>query len=400
MNNKKLSIVVSVDPRQSIINFYSMSGTSRATISHETKKYTGAPFSEDFFAKFTQILTDYSTSHSLGQSSKINLVLPNYLFGTNTISIPTMKKNNMSTALSVAIDGLYPNKADFRINKILSYNGKNHITYSLTLIPQSILSSVYTSCATGKMMTQNITFAANTSVNAVSVLNPKLHNASYLLLDIKKDVSQFVFVAKGRTVGYYDIPFGYNILKNNKVAAEDMLFDHTVSALAVLNAKEKAKAKQLTMLGGYDDTYEGDGEEASADAYAKKQPSTEETEEEYSYSGTRLQKTPRKLPKFMLRPIPETEEEFVYENFRIFVKWALTLLDGNEKFAEQGKPEAVYVNMPSDYGFVLNMVNAEKAENGIEFIRLENHGEKEIITEHLELFGGFYTKNYNTTNNF
>ena len=38
MNNKKLSIVVSVDPRQSIINFYSMSGTSRATISHETKK--------------------------------------------------------------------------------------------------------------------------------------------------------------------------------------------------------------------------------------------------------------------------------------------------------------------------------------------------------------------------
>ena len=40
--------------------------------------------------------------------------------------------------------------------------------------------------------------------------------------------------------------------------------------------------------------------------------------------------------------IPETEEEFVYENFRIFVKWALTLLDGNEKFAEQGKPEAVF----------------------------------------------------------
>ena len=43
------------------------------------------------------------------------------------------------------------------------------------------------------------------------------------------------------------------------------------------------------------------------------------------------QRVARKLPKFMQRPTPTNARDFVYENFRIFVKWALSYLRGNEK---------------------------------------------------------------------
>ena len=48
-------------------------------------------------------------------------------------------------------------------------------------------------------------------------------------------------------------------------------------------------------------------------------------------------KTPRKLPMFMQRPIPDTPEGIAQENFRVFAKWALST---NETAVETAKEEA------------------------------------------------------------
>ena len=111
-------------------------------------------------------------------------------------------------------------------------------------------------------------------------------------------------------------------------------------------------------------------------------------------------KAARKLPKFMFRETPTDREDFVYENFRIFVKWTLELIAGNSDITELGEIENVYVNMPSEYAFLYDKINAEANENKVKFVPLTTDKQSEEKTKKLELFGGVYVKQFNTTNNF
>ena len=109
-------------------------------------------------------------------------------------------------------------------------------------------------------------------------------------------------------------------------------------------------------------------------------------------------KSPRRLPKFMQRPIPETPEGITEENFRVFVKWALTLLASNDKLTNLGKPECVYVNIPQSLSFVLDKANEELEENGIEFKLLDNGEYDANVLVNLELYGGFFPRAINSAN--
>ena len=105
-----------------------------------------------------------------------------------------------------------------------------------------------------------------------------------------------------------------------------------------------------------------------------------------------FKKKARKLPKFMQREIPESAEGILYENFRIFEKWALTLIGGNEKLTEIAKPGFVCVNIPDDLAYVLNKVNEEEKENGISFTALPRGNADSAVTSNLELYGGLFPK--------
>jgi hypothetical protein len=65
-----------------------------------------------------------------------------------------------------------------------------------------------------------------------------------------------------------------------------------------------------------------------------------------------------------------------------------------------GAVDTVYVNMPADNAFLFPMINAEIEENKLKFMPLIESGNQDIVTENLELFGGFYVKQYNKINNF
>lgn len=219
-------------------------------------------------------------------------------------------------------------------------------------------------------------------------MNTKMRSSSYLLLDIREDESRYVFVAKGRAAGFYRLPFGYSALHKTRVSAEDLLIDHSVAELAVLNAKEKAKSKQLTMM--RDDMSEelNDADVADGEIPEEDVDFTPPTVSDGQTIKVLPKKTARKLPKFMLRPTPETEEEYLSENFRLFVKWSLNLISENNKICLQGKPEAVYVRMPEQYNGVFDTVNNEKQDNGIEFKPLEIRSADDYVLNHLELYGG------------
>jgi len=114
-------------------------------------------------------------------------------------------------------------------------------------------------------------------------------------------------------------------------------------------------------------------------------------------------KSGRKLPKFMLRETPTDRDGFVFENFRIFIKWTLDLIAGNPNITSQGAIDTVYVNIPRAFNFLFDMVNEEMEENKVKFAPLlagNSFGSSSAYARDLELFGGFYVRQYNKINNF
>ncbi len=409
-SNRAISVVL--DPQLSAIHFYAMTDGNKNAVSHEQVGYRARLYSAEFFKSMTEIVSGYATKHPGAAESAITLVLPDGLIATDTVQIPTMRRKKMADALEIAVEGLYKNHAELQINSCPASQSKKKALYSLVIARKSILEQLVTACTAGQMPPQVVTYAAATAAHAVETLNPRLRSASYLLMDIQEESTRFVFVAKGRATGQYAIPFGYSVLEKPRLAAEDMLFDHAVADLVVLNAKEKARAKQLTMM--QEDVIKGDLSELSEDEDgeiptmsepAPMEMPEDEDDEFAELSGAQAipdrpiktlpKKTPRKLPKFMLRPTPRDDQETAYENFRLFVKWALNLLQANERLKAQGEPETVYVNMPADFAPLVDTTNEEKDENRITFTLLDWRGERDEIVRHLEMYGGLSASSMN-----
>ncbi len=396
----KNNVCISINSNRNRFEFYTMENGDKSAISHSNKEYKATLFSEDFFNELTAAAESFVQVTTAVQDAAITLILPNCAVAMDTVNIPNMNRRKNDDAVDITISGYYKNSDLLKVNRVLSTQTKQTATYSVTAANAGLLKDLSDALARADMRPDYITFSANTTVNAVTALCTKLKNENYMLLDIKPHYTNISFVVKGRTVGFYGLPFGHSILTKNRVAAEDMLFDHSVAELAVLNAREKAKAKELTMMGGENpesseqpenlDSIFGEDENASSD------PTAHTT----NITKTLGKKEPRKLPKFMERPQPHSDEEYSYENFRLFMKWALNLLNSNEKLVSQGEPGAIFVNMPAQLNFLFEMANAEKEENEIEFLPLDIKGTSNIIAENLDLFGGFYAASLNKNNNF
>ena len=111
-------------------------------------------------------------------------------------------------------------------------------------------------------------------------------------------------------------------------------------------------------------------------------------------------KTPRKLPSFMIRPTPTGRNGFIYENFRIFIKWTLDVISSNPAISNVDTLEAVYVNLPAEYDFLYDAINENVADHKIQFLPITTSQVQQNIRDNLELFGGFYAKQVNKVNNF
>lgn len=403
------STTIAIDTERSVFHFYSMMGNDKSKIVHNIRSYNGAPFSEEFFDKFKHALKKFVKNNPSESIRKVTVVLPDNAVLHDTIRIPTMKgMGQTKKALDVTLGGLYKNYEDLRVVLNIAQQNKQNSTFVLAAVQKKIITSIYGACAENKLLADNLTCAAGATICGAVLMNSKLKNQSYLFLDIKDVYSRFVFVIDGNAVGYYTLPFGLEFLRRSKVVQEDMLFDHSYAELTVLNAREKAKSKALTVMNLADSSAEADDEDEDDEdelleeneIVSDEDPTPADTVRAQANNKIFLRKAPRKLPKFMLREIPESKEGILYENFRVFVKWALTLIGENDKLTELGKPEFVCVNMPNEMAGVLDKVNEESEENGITFIHLSNAAEDEEILENLELYGALYPNQITSMSKF
>ncbi|MBE6531475.1 MAG: hypothetical protein E7679_05250 [Ruminococcaceae bacterium] len=431
MKKQTYSTTIAIDSERSAIHFYSMIGNDKSTIAHHIKSYAGGRLDEHFFDRFKEAVKEFAQNTPSETVRKVTVVLPDNAVLTDTVRIPTMKGlGQTKKTLDITLGGLYRNYNDLRVVSHVAEQNKQYSTFSIAAVQKNIVSSIFAACSENKLLVDTLTYASSASVGGAVQLNPKLKNASYLFLDIKDVYSRFVFVANGKTVGYYTLPFGLEFLRKPKVTQEDMLFDHSYAELTVLNARERAKSQKLTVMALgeefadaiMDSQSDKLSEERAIEEEISEELTTDEeapadeetlTEEEDEGEAEEIaplrpqinqkiftRKSPRKLPKFMQRGIPETEEGIAYENFRVFVKWALTLIHGNEKLTEIGKPEFVCVNLPLDLASVLDTANEEAEENGITFTRLPSEGEGASVISNLELYGGLFPKQIATTGKF
>lgn len=332
-------------------------------------------------------------------------------------------------ALNTVLNSSFKNRSELKINDTCLIQNKQMTKISLCGVRQEILTAARAALSGVRLSVQGFTFGANAAANAAADLNPRLRSSTYLLMDISETETRMVYVLHGTAVAFGALPFGYRVMEKQRVAAEDMLFDHSVAELAVLNARERAKQKALTMMGGEGTVDAADAEAiaaaaaqngADAEQKAEEQPAEatgeeeedpddgdeedEEEEDERARNPEQIKvlprKTARKLPKYMLRPTPNTKEGYIYENFRLFMKWSLCYLQQNQNLTSVSAPEAVYVNLPADYACVFERANAELNENRIAFRPLGTDAAPENISRHLELYGGLLSKKLNKTNLF
>ena len=384
--------VILIDSHTDTIHFYTKSG---GQFRHDQANCRLRQFDQEYFDRFGKIVTLFKQKNPGADLQKSMIILPDYLFLMDTVKIPVIHRRAMSHSLSLAVESMYKNASELNITTIGIQQNRQYATYGLIGVRQDLLALLRQACSQIGVGVAGVTFAANATANGALAANSKLKNGTFLLLDIKEDYAQFAFVVKGNTMGYYDLPFGYNALYRSRLAAEDLLFDHDAADLLVLNAKEKARAKQLTMGSDGMASAQHDGSFQDDD----ENPEQPEASITFDTVGSG-KKTARRLPKFMLRPTPQSREEYVYENFRIFMKWALDLIRGNGDIVDTNDGLTVYVNMPAEYRYLFNMVNTEDNGQNVVFSPLLAENADENICASLELYGGLYSNLYNKQNTF
>jgi len=409
---KPLTTAISIDDDLKSIKVFKANADQKS-FALKTETYKGKPFDENFY----EMLKGTLNLQQFERSDKVSFVLPDHLFVTDTIKLPFIQKSALNTSLGLALDAIYGEKHNIKFNNFIISQNKQHAIFNVCGIRKDILSKINACLDECAVPVSNVTFASNASTNGAIALNPKLRNANFILLDIKHGFSRFSFVIAGKTVGFFSLPFGFEVLASDKAYSELSLFDHTPADLLVLNAQEKARKKQLTMLESNDDEInETDGVSDDTD----KQPNASNTDlsnssdniEDFSdqddfdfddtdnvestRSGALYKRVNRKLPKFMQRPIPQSREECISENFRVFIKWTLELVRNNPEIFSFGAPDSIVVNLPNRFSSLFPM-NIEGTD--VDFVRLSQSA-SDGICNNLELFGALYAKKYNKVNNF
>ena len=364
-------------------------------------------------------------------SFSLTVILPASMLALDMITIPTMSRSQMDAAFKAEIKNQYKNLEDLQINPQIFTSNKKATVYLLSMIKKSLLTSIKDVFSKHAMPFCADSFAPLTTANSLFQLRPKVKKENVLFVDIRENGTNIVMTEKERIVGFLTLPFGTGILKSNRIVGENTIYDDDVAALAVLNAKESARAKQLTKSitlesDDYTDEDEEDGAKPQQSAAPKEETeeipiptdippmdlgnySEEEmlkmigemhAEDEANKSPVKaekvfMKKEGRKLPKFMQRELPNNEQEYVYENFRYILKRILLFERQCKRTEIMPEPAFTVLNMPSEYAFLLNILNEDKEAN-MKFLYFDPKNENNPdVTKNLAAYGGYFASVYN-----
>lgn len=357
----------------------------------------------------------------------VTLVVPDVLVSLDLITLPTIAKRAMADAFRTEFRNQYKNHDALLSHAVAVQTNKRNTVYLLTLIKKDWISQFRQVLVGYGLRLEKTVSASAACCEALYADHTKWHRNTLLFLDVGEESSRIVLYDKGRMSGFTSLPFGKNALCDDRVINEYDLYSHDIADLAVINARERAKSTRLTMAVDLEnesiDNELPEGAMAASEAIplsrqevmemaqemqaeeAQDEAQDDEEDEETVVEtvvetaavaqGKRYVKKSRKLPAFMQRPVPETPQGIVCENFRAFQIRLLQYVRTCRLTDTLPDPEFVVVNLPQEYAFVVEALNQQE-DNQIEFRLLTSEG-RHVRTEHLEMFGaaGMNSRSHN-----
>ena len=380
----------------------------------EERLRTSEPvFTEKYFAQCGDLLSGYAKREADVRGKAAYVVLPNEAVGFETFDLPNMPRYKMKQALDAELNNLYEGRQKTRrINQFLIRKGKEFATYGAFFADGAIIDGVNKMLAAARLAVGAVTFGGNALLNGAFAYMPKTRGKSFVFADIGAEQTEIALSVHGKTLGYARIPHGFRVLEAEEVLSEYAITDHESGELAVINARESARDKALTVAADETDTDDEEAAEDTAAAEGAEGEGGERAAAGESAGGTEsaggeqaapklkiYRKSNKRYPKYMQRPVPETAEGVRFENFRILQKWIMLYARQMRLTEYAAAPEFILVNIPKEYYGVLETANAEAA-NGDKFTAFAAADELGAVKGHLPLFGALHAKKFNRDGNF
>lgn len=363
---------------------------------------------------FESALSTYVKEKGEFKSTNVTLVLPDNAVGLDTITLPTMKRSRLADIYASEFKTLYKNHTQLQSKSLVIKSSKMSTTYLVTMIQKKMVADIDDVLDKYNLNLRLTTFAAAATAEAVIALGPKVGKHNTMIVDIRKEATEITFYGKDIIYGFASLPFGYDVLRNDTVITESMVYFNEVSELAVINAKESAKSKSLTMAIDLQDDEDEEVSkvvskdpeksekpkaELSRDEFVKlMQEETKETEQEIDDDEETeeikivtpqktLTRKIKRYPKYMRREEPTTEEEYIIENFRLFQKRILLYAQHCEFCEYLPAVDFVLVHVPEQFLFLNDKIVQENNKDiELKFFSSVNVNNG-VISENLDLYG-------------
>ncbi len=331
------------------------------------------------YSEMLQAGIDLFLSSNKGYKNNFNVMLPNELVCIDYFKFPNISVRNLAETLKINISERYVNYKDLIILKDMDSENKKQIGMRAVVCSKNVIDKIKKTMKSNKLNVRYLSTNSAGLCNSVLTLRPKYKKTNFMFIDLKDKYCDIVFASKDKVKGFTTIPFGNNVLTKDKVLSEYELVDNAVAELAVLNAKEMAKSKKLTIS---IDRLNEEELELGDESYLEER------------NGEKvLIKKPKVFPKFMRREIPQEENEILIENFRIILKKILIYLKNEE--LNGFNINHVIINMDYQFKFIIDHLNEEYKDEIFDFALFKNEKDRSDVFNHLSLFGAVNLKKYN-----
>lgn len=313
----------------------------------------------------------YSADSKREKAVGVHVVLPDCAIGRDEIVVPTLSRLKTEAALDCRMRELYTFYDDYKFKKRLVSSNRTNSVFGITMTEKQLLNGVYKALNANKMFVKNATYASAAALSCVFTLFPKTRKGNFLFLDIKDKSSLITICSDGAAVGVKDIPFGTNVLSGIKIVSDYRAEDGDCIADFCRTDKESVAQEPFSADSG--------------EKFKEKQP-----------------KSSVKRAKKFLPATYRSEfcvpEDYMAENFRLFLKEALLVRQSVRQKPYCAPPEYVLVNLPEEYAFLTDEINDEQGGDMPFRLLQPPKGYYHVLRE-ADLYGavkgGAFSKTYN-----
>ena len=204
-------------------------------------------FSDEFFEEAQKLLEEYFQRKPSLRNLSAFVILPDRAVGFETFNLPNMAKSKSQQALETEMNNLYEGRQrGKKINQFVLLQNKQYTIYGAIYFDKKLINKIYKLLTEVKVFPKMTTYSGNALLDCALNFAPRLRGKSFVFADMHADYTEIVVAGKGKTQGVATIPHGSALLRSDKVESEYMQTDHQMGEIAVINAREIARAKALT----------------------------------------------------------------------------------------------------------------------------------------------------------